>query len=175
MPLSLPPNASRERVRLCPGLCAPGLDARGDPGIWGDAPASSAAGRLEGPGGVAAWSTSAGSRGAGEPVLDLDFSDTPVSLLNQPIPRTALLTQLLSDEPGSAGAGGCRWVTLPLAMLTRGVRRALMMRHRSTACPGFESAGRGRRVVLTRSGENLRLNEDSRRNARENELLTNNE
>ena len=50
MPSSLPPNASRERVRLCPGLCAPGFDARGDPGIWGDAPASSAAGRLEGPG-----------------------------------------------------------------------------------------------------------------------------
>jgi len=134
MPLSLPPNASRERVRLCPGLCAPGFDARGEPGIWGDAPASSAAARLEGPGAVAAWSPSAGSRGAGEPVLDLDFSDTPVSLLNQPIPlevsaNRAPVTQF-SDEPGSAGAGGCRWVTLPLAMQTRGVRRALMMRHR---------------------------------------------
>ncbi len=113
MPSSLPPNASRERVRLCPGLCAPGLDARGDPGIWGDAPASSAAGRLEGPGGVAAWSTSAGSRGAGEPVLDLDFSDTPVSLLNQPIPHEVSANRapdsISRTSPGQrapVGAGG---------------------------------------------------------------------
>ena len=112
MPSSLPPNASRERVRLCPGLCAPGFDARGDPGIWGDA-ASSAAGRLEGPGGVAAWSTSAGSRGAGEPVLDLDFSDTPVSLLNQPIPHEVSANRapdsISRTSPGQrapVGAGG---------------------------------------------------------------------
>lgn len=84
MPSSLPPNASRERVRLCPGLPPP--DARGDcdSGLLTGNASSAAAARLEGPGPAALGSTT-GSLGEGEPGLDLDFSETPVSLLNQPI------------------------------------------------------------------------------------------
>ena len=114
MPSSLPPNASRERVRLCPGLPPP--DARGDcdSGLLTGNASSAAAARLEGPGPAALGSTT-GSLGEGEPGLDLDFSETPVSLLNQPIEprRSGEPTTQFSDGsvPFVRGAR-TRWVPL---------------------------------------------------------------
>lgn len=148
MPSSLPPNASRERVRLCPGLPPP--DARGDcdSGLLTGNASSAAAARLEGPGPAALGSTT-GSLGEGEPGLDLDFSETPVSLLNQPIePRRSgePTTQFLDGSVPFVRGARTRWVPpLSLAMLTRGVR-ALVIRHAAVA--RLRVHGQGQRLVV---------------------------
>ena len=111
MPSSLPPNASRERVRLCPGLCAPGLDARGDPGFGATRPPRARRVGWRGPGAsrLGRRLRDRAVRRAGPGFgLERHAGEPPEPAL----PRTALLTDLQSGHRTSPGSG--RAVRVPV-------------------------------------------------------------